>query len=295
MPNDLSLLAEFRSKVETAHREGRGRLNEDPDWKPVVDTPQGPAFRTFQGGFTRGESIDREAYTSEAMVSTSDLDRYDSIIVPEGWQLTNFRKSPSVFWGHEDWKLPIAQSIDQRVLSNGLWAKSLFGVKESPDRIGEIWALHANGYIRPWSVSWIPHEWEEFKLETEKVPIRGIRFVKSELLEYSLVGIPGNANALTLARIALASAKRHGRAIPSSELTGDLGILSRACQLAATSEDLAHELIEQTRQNERLIRALEGAHDEARLAPEPTEGAGQALEDAVAALERAGAEILVAR
>ncbi len=293
MLNNPDLLAEYRSKIETAHREGRHRLNDDPNWKPVVDTPQGPAFRTFRGGYTRAESIDAEAYTSEAMVSTSDLDRYDSIVVPEGLQLENFRKSPSVFWGHEDWKLPIGQSIDQKILSNGMWAKTLFGVKESPARIGEIWALHSNGYIRPWSISWIPHEWEEFKLEGGS---RGIRFTKSEILEYSLVGIPGNANALTLARIALASAKRHGREIPASDLPGDLGILSRACQLAATSEDLAHELIEQTRQNERLIRALEGANDVTRLAPEPNQlGADRALEDAVSALERAGAGILAAR
>lgn len=284
--NDPLLLDEFQAKTEA---EGRGLFRFDRG------DSRGTIIRGFDGGFTRANSINAQDFTSEQIISTSDLDRYDSVILQDGWQLEDFQANPVVFWGHEDWKLPIGMSLGVFPSMGQTRAKTRFAVNESPQRVGEIWALHVGGYLRAWSVGWIPLEWEEFHLEIDGTEREGVRFIKNELLEYSLVGLPGNAGALTLARVALASAKRHGATIPSSDLPGDLGILSRACQLAATSDDLAADVLERSRMNERLIRALEGAHPNVRLAPESGCSAIAALESAYAELRDAGEAILAAR
>lgn len=158
--------------------------------------------------------------------------------------------------------------------------------------------MNRGGFLGAWSVSFWPRQWEGFQLEqpTGEV-IHGIRFLEQELLEYSSVGIPGAPGALSLglARVALASAKRFGRAIPESRLAGDLGLISRAAQLVAGSDDLAHELMEP---EDEAMKARVAALKESvrRLSPQPNaEPAGVALAQALADMKAAGALLVSAR
>lgn len=242
-------------------------------------------LRGLTAGLTRANSYNDDRYTSEAMVSRSGLDRYDTILEPDGWQLDNFRKVPGVYFNHADWDLPIGQSLDITKQSDGLRALTQFAVMESPDRVGEVWRLHRGGYLRAWSVSFWPLEWEEFKTDQgDGNIIRGVRFIRNELLEYSLVGIPGHPDTLTLslARVAVATARSLGRKIPESKFTGDLGLLSRA-QMIAGDTTLTEELEDASQSTMRAIERLRAQLNEHRLAPGPD--ASAAIEAARKALE----------
>lgn len=259
----------------------------------AVDSDSGGRLtvRGFSGGTTRAETISREDFTCEAMVSTNALDRYDTIIEPDGWELDNFRKNPVVFWGHEDWKFPIARSLEERKLSDGLWAKPLFAASlgdAAPAVAKEAWALHSGDFIRAWSVSFWPLEWEEFQTKDGTgETIRGYRLIRNELLEYSLVGIPGNPNTLTLglARAAIEGAARHGMSVPDSALPGNAGIVSRAARVLAASEDLREDV----KSRERIDALTKSVR---RLSLQPEGGpAESAMAQVLANMTRVGTEL----
>lgn len=266
-----------------------------PGGLDAIDTAEDGRLivRGMSGGLTRAMNTDD--FTADAMVSTRDLDRYDTIIEPDGWQLDNFRNNPVVFWGHEDWKFPIGQSTSQTKLSNGLQATTLFAASlgdQAPAPAREAYALHRGGFLRAWSVSFWPLEWEEFQQkDATGDTVRGFRLIRNELLEYSLVGIPGNPNTLTLslARAAIEGAKRHGLVVPDSALAGDAADISRAARLLERSEDLTEDVHTRAR-----IDALR--ESVRRLSPQPTDGPTEiGMAQALANLREAGAVLKALR
>lgn len=279
----------------------RLRSRATPDGLLQVQERDGRTYvRGLGAGHTRAGTVNPETFTIDAMVSTNELDRYETIIEPDGWDLENYLRNPVVFFNHEDRETPIGKCISIAKMSNGLLARTLFAASmaDCPDDAKEVWIMNRGGFLGAWSVSFWPRQWEGFQLEqpTGEV-IHGIRFLEQELLEYSSVGIPGAPGALSLglARVALASAKRFGRAIPESRLAGDLGLISRAAQLVAGSDDLAHELMEP---EDEAMKARVAALKESvrRLSPQPNaEPAGVALAQALADMKAAGALLVSAR
>lgn len=279
----------------------RLRTRATPDGLLQVQERDGRTHvRGLGAGHTRAGSINAETFTIDALVSTNELDRYDTIIEPDGWDLANFEKNPVVFFNHEDRATPIGKCVSIAKMSNGLLARTLFAASmaDCPDDAKEVWVMNRGGFLGAWSVSFWPRQWESFQLtQPDGRVVYGVRFIEHELLEYSSVGIPGAPGALSLglARVALASAKRFGRAIPESRLPGDLGILSRAAQMVAGCDDLAHELMEPEDEamTARILALKEGVR---RLSPQPNaEPAGVALAQALANLKDAGALLVSAR
>ncbi len=283
MRNDPQLLAALK---ERAAPSGLFRM-EDRDGRALI--------RGIPGGETRAGTVNEKTFTSDAMVSTKDLDRYDTILEPDGWDLTNYQKNPVVFLNHCDDELPIGKSIAQEKQSAGLWARTLFAasVADCPDEAAEAWVMHRSGFMGAWSVSFWPSEWESFQTQQPDGSIvSGVRFTAMELLEYSLVGLPGNPNTITLglARLALASATRFGRKIPNSKLPGDLGLISRAAQLAATDDDLANEILHPTTDPKFTARVAALKEAVRLLSPQQkSEPADEALAQVLARMREAGA------
>jgi uncharacterized protein len=149
------------------------------------------------------KSLDEKERTIEFIGSTATVDRYGDSVVQTGWELGNFVKNPVIPWGHNYKDPPVAQAIEVGLRDGNLFFKAKFPtideLSSDPEHPSE-WALfvdaiynsYKGGYLRAFSVGFIPLEyegnWED-----------GYTFTKCELLEVSCVTVPANPDALVLA------------------------------------------------------------------------------------------------
>lgn len=132
----------------------------------------------------------------EFVMSDNSVDRMGDIIEPAGWQLDNFRKNPIALFNHQTGFF-IGNWRDVRVEHNQLRGR-LELLDPVSERQREVHAAAKAGVLRGVSVG--------FRAKREDLqPIEGgkpgaVRFLKSELVECSLVSIPANPNALAVAK-----------------------------------------------------------------------------------------------
>lgn len=141
------------------------------------------------------KSIDSETHELTAAVSTDDVDRYGDIIEPSGIDMKNFNKNPIIPWGHDYDALPVGKAIKTWVEGNKLMMRIKFAV-EQYDFANTVFKLYAAGFLRAFSIGFIPKEWIDEKDEND----RWVRtYKKIELIETSAVTMPANPSALALA------------------------------------------------------------------------------------------------
>jgi len=134
------------------------------------------------------------------IISTSSPDRDGDIIEASGWDLTNYKKNPVVLFAHDSWRPPVGKGVSVEVDGDKLIAEAEF-MDESIDKTGfseTIYQMLKHGFLNATSIGMIPHEWEE--LTDERGNIKGFHFKKQELLEFSIVPVPANPEALSLAQ-----------------------------------------------------------------------------------------------
>lgn len=139
------------------------------------------------------KQADEDERSVEFVVSTGDPDRDGDIIEPDGWELRNFRKNPVVLWSHSHRALPIAKATEIRSTGNELRAVAQFpepGIHGFADTVFE---LLSRGFLKATSVGFDPLEWT---INEER---GGIDFQRQELLEFSVVPVPANPEALIAA------------------------------------------------------------------------------------------------
>lgn len=117
----------------------------------------------------------------EVVASTEGVDRDGETIMVSGWDFKNFEKNPVLLWGHDYSSLPIGAVTEIRTEGKSVIARGVFAKSE---RAQEVRALYDDGFIKPVSVGFIPHE------------RNGAVITKAELLELSFVSVPANPDAL---------------------------------------------------------------------------------------------------
>jgi HK97 family phage prohead protease len=131
----------------------------------------------------------------EYVMSDDTVDRMGDIIVPGGWSLANFRNNPMALHDHS---FQIGNWSNPRVIDNRLVGKLELGPAVS-EQVRQVHAFIEAGMLRAVSVGFNPIEWEPITDKAGKAT-GGIRFLRQELLECSVVRIPANPNALSLAK-----------------------------------------------------------------------------------------------
>ena len=134
------------------------------------------------------------------VISTSTPDRDGDIIEASGWDLSNYKKNPVVLFAHDNWRPPVGKGISVEVDGDKLIAEAEF-MDESIDKTGfseTIYQMLKHGYLNATSIGMIPHEWDIIKDDNGE--IKGFHFKKQELLEFSIVPVPANPEALSLAQ-----------------------------------------------------------------------------------------------
>jgi len=146
--------------------------------------------------FTLAEvkEVNEEERSLVGTASTEVLDRDKEIIKTDGWELDNFRKNPVILLSHEYRQPPIGKALWVKKDKNGLKFKAQFAKTQVAE---EVFQLYKDGFMRAFSVGFIPKEWEEGDPEDEKGPRR--IYTKQELLEISAVSVPSNPDALVTA------------------------------------------------------------------------------------------------
>lgn len=132
----------------------------------------------------------------EFVLSDGTVDSYGDIVEPTGWDLRRFKKNPIALFGHSS-SFPIGTWSDVRVDGGKLKGRLDFAKQGTSFRIDELRKLVEQGVLRAVSVGFRAIKAEP--IDPEK-PYAGQRYLKSELMEASLVSIPANPAALSLAK-----------------------------------------------------------------------------------------------
>jgi len=131
-------------------------------------------------------------------ISTSDVDRDDDTINQAGWKTGGFEAAGSpVLFAHNRGEFPVAKAVRTFVENAKLRSVARFPSKELHpvgNTAGRL-ALHGFG-MRGASVGFLP---QKFSFNEERGPF-AIDFEEQELLEWSVLPIPANPNAVAGAK-----------------------------------------------------------------------------------------------
>jgi HK97 family phage prohead protease len=148
--------------------------------------------------------VSEETKGLEFILSDATPDRYDDIIMTDGWELANFKKNPIALFAHSG-SFPIGKWKNVRIEDNALRGTLDLAPEGTSERIDEIRRLVDADILRAVSVGFTPIEYEERKGDTY-----GLVYTEQELVECSLVSVPANPSALIQAKSLGISADTQG-------------------------------------------------------------------------------------
>jgi HK97 family phage prohead protease len=141
----------------------------------------------------------RKTHTSSAddgdefIFSDATVDRYGDSIDPNGWDIRNFLRNPIALFGHQG-GFPIGTWKNVQVKDGALRGRLVMAAKGTSARIDELRALRDAGILKAVSVGFSPIESEPL------MQTGGTKYVRSELVEVSLVSVPANPNAMEISK-----------------------------------------------------------------------------------------------
>lgn len=164
------------------------------------------------------KTIDLDAGIFEAMISTEAVDRQGDIVRATGAQLENYLKNPVVLWAHDYAQPPVAKALSIEIMpGSGLKATFQFpewNMNPHADVVRRMWA---GGFLNATSIGFMP---------LKSKPIDGTKdedvwwvpqeYTSWELLEFSIVPVPANQEALRLALTSLVPTTKRGRVLSSA-------------------------------------------------------------------------------
>lgn len=133
-------------------------------------------------------------------ISTGTIDRDGDTVAVDGWQLDAFRANPVVLWGHDARNLPIGRCVE--IGSDGAALKALveFVPADMPERgmfAEAVLRMCRTGFLSATSVGFRPLAFELAKDRMDDDDwFPPLDFTSQELMEFSVVSIPCNPEAL---------------------------------------------------------------------------------------------------
>jgi hypothetical protein len=129
------------------------------------------------------------------LINTGALDRDRDRVLPSGMVIDNYTRNPVVQWGHnyrDPWAT-VGKTTRMDVTADGVIAEfELRPAANDQDPQNIVRLLWEGGWVRTASIGFIP-------TQGKQNPEGGMDFSEWELLEWSLVPIPANQDALRLA------------------------------------------------------------------------------------------------
>ena len=149
---------------------------------------------------TEGEVDQTDDRYMRFVASDETVDRYGDVISADGWQLANFRKNPIFLFLH-DYAEPIGTVPAIKVEGQRLLAGVRFTAPGVSAMADYCWALVQAKVLRAVSVGFSVESANDYEfIRDDDERVTGYRYLRQELLELSLVTVPANPNALSIAR-----------------------------------------------------------------------------------------------
>lgn len=144
------------------------------------------------------KSFNDEERSIVHVISVEVSDRYGDIVRSDGMDKSAYEKNPVVLYGHSHKGFPVGRSLWQKstTLSNGrkgVIAKTQFADTEEGQITYKLWR---DGFLNAASIGFIPKTYDAM---IEDGIFKGYDIKNWELLEYSIVPVPANQEALRLA------------------------------------------------------------------------------------------------
>src|SRR5580765_6525938 len=166
------------------------------EWRAKALKGEAPEGACVYKSFTAEEikAVDGEPRNYTFTLSTDSPDRDRDVISQDGWKLAAYKKNPVVLWAHDYGQLPIGRATNIRVADGKLTAKVEYAPAEANPFAENVFQLVKGGYLNAVSVGFRPlkHSYNDQR--------GGIDFQENELLEFSQVPVPTNAEALIESR-----------------------------------------------------------------------------------------------
>ncbi len=126
-------------------------------------------------------------------ISTASVDRMGDTIDAKGWELDAYRKNPVVLWAHDNQSLPVGKATRVWIEDGKLKATAEFTPEGMAKFNDTIFEMLKGGFLNAVSVGFLP---KDYKFTEDADRRFGIDFLKQELLEFSVVSVPANSEAL---------------------------------------------------------------------------------------------------
>lgn len=143
------------------------------------------------------KSIDEISGVYQALITTEDIDRSGDIVRATGAKIDLFMRNPVILWGHDYSEPAIAKAVALEIIpGRGIRAQFVFpeeGINPKADVVRKLWA---SGFLNAVSIGFIPIVSESMD---SKNPFGSQEYKEWELLEFSIVNVPAQPNALRLA------------------------------------------------------------------------------------------------
>ena len=151
-------------------------------------------------GVCKASEIDEDERTVTAVISTQSIDRDGEVLSSKGAQIENFQQNPVIPWSHQTFDPPIGKALWVKKGAKRITAKVRFAMTE---RAEEVWQLFRGKFLNAFSVGFMPLAGhrptpDDIKKNPDLADARFI-YDKWELLEFSPVTVPANAEALAIA------------------------------------------------------------------------------------------------
>lgn len=149
------------------------------------------------------KAVNERARTIEHLISTQTVDRDGEVLRSKGCVTDLYlRNNPVVFWNHAEkfargmeHELPIGRALDVHVGDQEVSALTAFAGKEQMhDFAARVFLLYRDRFLNSWSVGFEKAKATRDRLVPEQT---GQTVWTWPLLEYSSVGLPSNAGAIT--------------------------------------------------------------------------------------------------
>ena len=154
---------------------------------------------TIQHKTFTAELVSKSDAGGRITISTAACDRDRDRVMPRGVLLDNYQKNPVVMWGHSYYQPSdvIGRTVNLETTDGGIMADfELRPAANDQDPQNIVRLLWDGGWVRTASIGFRP-------IEMQPNEFGGNDITAWELLEWSLVPIPANADALRLAAKAL--------------------------------------------------------------------------------------------
>jgi HK97 family phage prohead protease len=134
----------------------------------------------------------------EFIASDETPDSYGDIVRAEGWDLRRYKKNPIVLFNHSS-NMPVGYSPLCKVDGKQLLSRIKLADEGTSDFIDTLYKLMKQRIVRAMSVGFRATKDVNIMRDKEGVFL-GLEFNGQELLENSVVTVPANPNALSLAK-----------------------------------------------------------------------------------------------